>query len=376
MLTLRQLVTLHRALRRTPVLSVYIDGSAADPAIQRSWRLQLDHSLTDLRRWLEGSSHDERKQFEACVGSLDDAIGGFDGSIRAPGWAAFITADGVQDAQALSAPAPTLAVWSTGPCVAPYIRALKQGRPVVVVLADARKATLFRYRLGKLDLVATVHAHHVIDHPEHMGTAARVGFHTGTRGRAGHDAAQRSQLTGRDRMLAETVARASELAGSDGSILLGGIKRVVARLAERLAPTAPGRVLELETLDVHASGADVASAARDGASALRNGLDERRVAEIEEAAGAHGLGAVGPEDTRLALSQTSVGELYLTRRYLEDHAAEAEDAVRAALDQDAVVEEVSGAAAERLDSRGGIAAGLRFRLVAAEGEGLVPAETS
>jgi hypothetical protein len=247
---------------------------------------------------------------------------------------------------------------------------------VVVVLADARKATLFRYRLGKLDLVATVHAHHVIDHPEHMGTAARVGFHTGTRGRAGHDAAQRSQLTGRDRMLAETVARASELAGSDGSILLGGIKRVVARLAERLAPTAPGRVLELETLDVHASGADVASAARDGASALRNGLDERRVAEIEEAAGAHGLGAVGPEDTRLALSQTSVGELYLTRRYLEDHAAEAEDAVRAALDQDAVVEEVSGAAAERLDSRGGIAAGLRFRLVAAEGEGLVPAETS
>jgi hypothetical protein len=374
MLTLQQLVTLHRALRRTPVLSVYIDGSAADPAIQRSWRVQLDRGLADLRRWLEGSSHDERKQFEACAGLLDDAIRGFGGSIRAPGWAAFITADGIQDAQALPAPMPTLAVWSTGPCVAPYIRALKEGRPVVVVLADARKATLFRYRLGKLDLVATVHAHHAIDHPEHMGAAPRAGFHTGTRGRAGHDAAQRSLLTGRDRMLAETVSRASELAGADGSILLGGIKRVVARLAERLGPMAPGRVLELKALDVHASGADVASAARDGASALRNGHDERRIAEIEDAAGAHGLGIVGPADARLALSQGSVRELYVTRRYLEDHAAEAEDAVRAALDQDAVVEEASGAAAERLDSRGGMAAALRFHLVAAEGRELVGAE--
>jgi hypothetical protein len=373
MLTLPQLATLHRALHRTPVLSVYIAGSAADPAIQRTWRVQLDHSLGDLRRWIEGSSHDERKQFEACVGLLDDAIRGFGGSIRAPGWAAFITADGIQDAQALPAPVPILAVWSTGPCVAPYIRALKQARPVVVVLADARKATLFRYRLGKLDLVATVHAHHAIDHPEHMGAASRVGFHTGTRGRAGHDSAQRSLLTGRDRMLAETVSRASELAGADGAILLGGIKRVVARLADRIAPIAPGRVLELKALDVHASGAEVAAAARDGASALRNGFDGRRVAEIEDVAGAHGLGAVGPADTRLALSQGSVRELYVTRRYLEDHAAEAEDAVRAALDQDAVVEEVSGEAAERLDSLGGMAAGLRFRFVAAEGGELVSA---
>jgi hypothetical protein len=56
-----------------------------------------------------------------------------------------------------------------------------------------------------------------------------------------------------------------------------------------------------------------------------------------------------------------VRDLYVTHRFLEDHAAEAERAIRAALDQDASVEEVSGQAAERLNEHGGMAVGLRFR---------------
>jgi hypothetical protein len=366
MLTYAQLVALHRSLHGKRVLSVYIDGSAADPAIQRSWRIQLDHSLTDLRRWLEGSSHDEREQFTQCVNLLDAAVAGFSAGVGAPGWAAFITADAVRDAQRLPAPAPTLAVWSTGPCIAPYVRALKESHPVIVVVADARKSAIYRYRLGELERVDILRAYHFIDHPEHMGTPPRLGFHTGTRGTAGRDSAQRSLLKGRDRMIADTVDRVCELAGADGWILVGGIRRVVARLAQPLAAVAPERVLELESLDVHSSDADVADVARSGASALRNSVDDRRVAAIEELAGAHGLGALGPADARLALEQSSVRDLYVTHRYLEDHAAEAEQAIRAALDQDASVEEVSGRAAKRLDEHGGMAAGLRFRAVAVE----------
>jgi hypothetical protein len=56
-----------------------------------------------------------------------------------------------------------------------------------------------------------------------------------------------------------------------------------------------------------------------------------------------------------------VRELYLTGRYLEEHMADAEDAVRQALDQGAEVEQVSIDAAAQLDAHGGLAARLRYR---------------
>jgi hypothetical protein len=65
--------------------------------------------------------------------------------------------------------------------------------------------------------------------------------------------------------------------------------------------------------------------------------------------------------TRRALAGRAVQELFLSHRFLDEHADEADAMVRAALDQGAAVEEVSGAAAERLDhDGGGIAARLRF----------------
>lgn len=361
MLNYTNLVALHRGLADRHVLSVYVDGSASDPAKQRAWRTQLDNSLSDLRQWLDGSSHAEREEFAQCTQRLDAALAEFNPSVGAPGWAAFITADRVHDAQRLPAPAPTLAVWSTGPCVAPYVRALKEARPVVVICADARQASLYSYRLGELERVEVIRSHHGIDHPEHMGTPARLGFHTGTRGTAGHDVAQRSLLRGRDRMVAEAVDRANELAGADGWIVIGGIKRVAARLEQLLEPLAPNRVTRVGSLDVHASEADIAQVARTQASALRNMEDDRRVAEIFDSAESSGLGAVGPAEARQALERASVRDVYFTNRFLEDHASEAEQVIRAALDQDALVEEVSGQSAERLDQHGGVAAGLRFR---------------
>lgn len=366
MLTYTQLAALQRALSNKRVLSVYLDGSASDFALQRSWRVQLDHSLVDLRRWLEDASHAEREEFERCVKRLDAAIAGFSAGVGSPGWVAFITADTIQEARHLPVAAPTMAVWSTGPSIAPYMRALKEQRPVVVVLADARKASIYRYHLGKPDYVDAVRAYHSIDQPEHMGAPPRSGFHTGTRGSTGHDAAQRSLLRGRERMIAEAAERVQELAGADGWILVGGIKRVAARLAQVLEPLAPNRVTQLRSVDVHASEADIARIARSGASELRDTVDARRIAEILDLAGANGLGAVGPAEARQALEHSCVRDLYVTHRFIEDHASEAEQAVRAALAQDAAIEEVSGPAADILNRFGGMAAGLRFRSGGAE----------
>jgi len=295
------------------------------------------------------------------VHRLDTALADVPTGIGAPGWAAFITADRIHDAQRVPAPTPTLAVWRTGPYIAPYMRALKEDRPVIVVVADARRASMYRYRLGKPERVEVVRAHHSLDHPEHLGAPPRQGFHTGTRGTAGHDAAQRTLLQGRDRMIDEAVDKAHDLAGDDGWIVIGGIKRVATRVAQLLMPLAPNRVTQVGSLDVHATEAKIAQVARSAASELRDSADDRRIAEILDLAGAQGLGAAGQVEARRALEQSSVRDLYVTQRYVQDHALEAEEAVRAALDQDASVEEVSGPAAERLNQYGGIAAGLRFR---------------
>ena len=363
MLTLAQLTTLYRSLRDERVLSIYVDGTAADPAIQRAWRVQLDHGLKSVRTWLADSTHDERESFERCVRLLEGELAPVTASIGAPGWVAFITRDGTREAHQLPVAVPTRAVWSTGPCVAPYMRALKEARPVVVAVVDARKADIYRYRVGQLDRVETIRARRGVEHPTHMSAPPRVGFHSGTRGVAGQDAAQRTLLEGRDRMLADAVDRINELAGHDGWILLGGIRRVVAALSTQLGD----RVAALDSLDVHATEAAIAEAARAGASRLNTALDNKRISLIAEHAGANGLGTLGPAETRRALEQGTVRELYLTHRYLEDHAADAETAVRSALDQDATVEEVSGSAAEPLDQHGGMAAGLRFRPVTTHG---------
>ena len=367
MLTRAQLVTLHRSFRNEHVLSVFIEGSATDPASQRAWRIALDHHLNELREWDADSSHDEREQLERCIQLFEEELAALPGGVATSSWVAFIVAGRLRQAHYLLAPVSTLAVWQTGLCVAPYMRALKEARPVVVAVADARKVQLHLYCVGQLDRVETIRAHHVIDRPSHMGAPPTQGYHSGTRGSAGRDTAQRSLLAGRDRMLAEASDAIQLLAGSDGWIVLGGIPRVIARLAHQLSAVAPHRLLELAALDVHASEAQIAEAARSSASALRNAADARRLAEIADLAEAGGTGAIGAAATEKALEQSCVHELYLTHRYLEDFPPDAEDAVRAALDQDALVEEVSGAAAGWLDEHGGVAAHLRYRVVDPEG---------
>ena len=145
------------------------------------------------------------------------------------------------------------------------------------------------------------------------------------------------------------------------------IRREVAQLAQDLELTFPNRVLEPEAFDVHASEAEIADIARKGASTLRSAFNARRVEELAGLAAAHGLSVVGPDDTRVALARASVRELYLTHPYIQEHASEAEEAIRSAFDQDASIEEVSGKAAAVLEEHGGIAAGLRFRPATVEG---------
>jgi hypothetical protein len=114
------------------------------------------------------------------------------------------------------------------------------------------------------------------------------------------------------------------------------------------------------SLDVHATRSRIAEVARQWASTLRDATDLARVDELLLRTEADGRGVTGSIDVINALGHGRVCELYFTLRLLEEHAADAESAVRKALATDAVVEQVSGPAAERLDQAGGIGARLRY----------------
>jgi hypothetical protein len=361
MLSRAQLLTLQRRLRDRRVLSVYLHGAATDPAERFTWRTDLDRSLRDLRRWLNGSTHEERETFERSVRVLEHHLEVFADGLPVAGWAGFIADGVVQDMEVIPVPMPTIAVWSTGMCVGPYIRALKVTRPVLVVVVDSKDARVYRSQLGRLELIERIHAHATIDSPAHMGDAPRVGFRAGVRGETGHDAVQRARAAGTERMLARTSSMLVRYAGLDAGVVVGGTSEMASRLVESLVTALGKRVLHQETLHASASEADVAEAARAGASALRNAMDLTAIVDIVQSDSTHSHAALGPAATRRALDRHAVRSLYVTGQFLEAHMSEAEDAVRAALDQGADVEYVADDAARTLDTHGGLAARLRFR---------------
>jgi len=360
MLTYPQLVTLERSLRGARVLSIYLAGGAHDPASRLVWRTDLERSLRDLRHRLVGSSHDERDEFEQSVALLETRLAPYAAGLSSPGWVGIIANGHVHAAERLPVAMPTMAVWSTGMCVAPYIRALRATRPVIVAIVDARAASMYRYRAGELESLGTIHAHATIAAASHMGDIPRSRFHSGVRGAMARDAVQRAHAAGTERMLRESEVTVATYAALDGCVVVGGNSWIARRFSAMLAQSVSERVIHVDHLTASATHGEIVSAAQSGASMLRDGADLRRIAEIIGIDAGHGSAALGPAGTRVALEQRSVRELYITGRYLAEHIAEAEDAIRRALDQGATVEQVSRDAAARLDEHGGIAARLRF----------------
>lgn len=360
MLSLQDLTSISRELRDEHVLTVYLDAGFDDPALRAAWRAEIDGSIRNIRRRIAAASHAEKASFEYCVELLNHQFSAFADGVGAPGWLAFITVHGVRVSERVRSPMPTMVLWTIGACIAPYVRALKQERPVVVIVADASHTRLYRYVAGTLEPAETISADATVVEPAHMGDAPRLGFHSGTRGTTGRDASQRARHVATDRMIEDVTRRTIAMAGHDGWIIVTGIPEVGAHMARALEQLAIGRVLHLDGVDVHATDAAVRAAAERGASQLRDEMDLRRVAEITGESDDHRLVACGPVATRSALERASVRELYVTPRFVEGHLAEAEYSVRAAIAQNAAVEEVSRAAAQRLDQFGGVGARLRF----------------
>lgn len=360
MLTREKLVELYREFRDVGVLSVYVDGGQTDPAERRVWTKELELGLDAQRRRLETESPDDLEAFDAASERVVAVLDQYKAFLPERGWIAFATGDGLPYAEGVPVPMPNLVRWERGLRVAPYVRALKQQRVVVTVLADRRKARIFTYRDGEATEHEEVTADLDFGDLSESGSSRRAGGHTGSRGETGTDAGQRSLDGSAAQLQARVLDVARGLAGSDGFLILGGTPEVVAALA-RHTESLDGRTLERPSMHLGMTVAEVKAAIEESASELSRRMQDTLLDTVIDSGASGGRGCLGIEATSQALRDARVDSLLITRSLRERDPDLADHLVGTAFEQNAAVEELSAVGADRLDSVGeGVGARLRY----------------
>lgn len=361
MLTWQELVEHERSLPPQKVLTVYLDGTVRDPAARTAWRRVLRNEVARVRETLGDAPRAEREAFDSCVTQLEAAVGPGEATLGSPGWMGLFAAGAEPRVARLPVPVASQVTWGEGFRVAPSLGAAITHPPAALALVDARMARIYRLRADALELVETHRAEAHVGPAEHMGYPPRVGFHTGTRGTAGTDEAQRELRAGTEAMLREVSHRLEAIAGRSGSILLGGIPETVAELERSLSTRGRERAHRIAGVDVHATPAQLAAMAIAECNVAAQDGARGRVLDVIDRGAAGGKATLGLEATAEALAERAVERVLVTPRFIEDHPEEMEGILREAFGEAAGVELVTGAAGTRLDAdAGGVAARLRF----------------
>ncbi len=380
MLSRERLVELYRELREEPVLSVYLDGDQHDPAERDVWRRRLEHRLQDVRRRLEAEETEEEldtANLEAAVERIRRELDGFDAFIPGKGWVGFATPDRVWYAEQVRVPMPDLVRWEKGIRVAPYVRALKQQRPVVLVLVDSRRARVFRYVDGEVEEPEALRADTFLGDLSDIGQAKRAANRTGIRGKTGTDAAQTFLAVGEERMLKKLMDVVVEHVGDHAFLVVGGTHEAVSAAVAKVPNGIRDRTLERPSLHVEMTEKEARDALEEAASRLTKQLQDGHLDAVVDRARSGGLGCLGLERTLRALMERRVGLLLLSRSFIREDPDLADLCVGSAFEQDAEVEELSGLSADTLDREGeGIGARLRFKIRDREAEGREGAESA
>ncbi|MFC1660076.1 hypothetical protein ACFL3S_01245 [Gemmatimonadota bacterium] len=363
MLNRDQLADLFRTLQKERILTVYVDGVGEDPARRRIWRRRLAHELEKEMHQVEGKAPGEREAFIAAKEEILRDLEGFQDSLPKKGWVGFAGPDGIRHSESVPFQVPNLARWETGPRVAPYIRGLKQLRPMVTVLVDSRRSRIFLYKEGEIEEVTDLRADTFLGDLSDTSAPQRVSGHSGTRGEPASEAAQRFLEEGMNRMLRRVKDVCCEMVEPDGFLMLGGSQDALAMLGPMIPRALERRVWEDSSLYVEMSLAEVKEATREGASLLSKRRQGALLNQVVEQAHASGNGSLGGEETVKALREARVDILILSRAFVEGNPDFAEECVGLAFEQDAEVRVFGGAPSKRLDSMGGgVGARLRYRV--------------
>jgi len=368
MLTRDELAELYRNLQAEKVLSVYLDGMGKDPAHRRVWRRRLDHEMEREAHRVSQERPEEEASFGKAREHILGELGGYEAFLPGKGWVAFATEDGIRYAESLPAQVPNLVRWESGPRVAPYIRGLKQLRPMVTALLDSQRARVFLYKEGKAEEVADLRADTFLGDLMETAVPPRASNYSGTRGEAVSDAAQRYLAVGTTRMMKRVKDLAVELTNPEGFFLMGGTAEALGVLKPMIPRSMERRVLERSNLHLDMTLPEVEEATAEGASALSKRRQEALLDQVREQAHANGKGCLGGEATMKALEERRVDTLLLSRAFVETNPDYADQAVTSAFEQDADVRVFGGLPSEKLDAEaGGIAARLRYLVKSATG---------
>ncbi len=367
MLTRDQLADLYRGLQQERVLSVYLDGVGKDPARRRVWRRRLAQELEREAHRLGLDNSDEKDGFETAQELVLKKLDDYQSFLPGKGFVAFATADGIRHAETLPVQVPNLVRWGTGPKVAPYIRGLKQLRPMVTALVDGRRGRVFRYKEARVEEVLDLRSDTFLGDLTDEASRKMASTHSGTRGKTATDAAQRYLEVAAGKMLKKVRDLVCDLACEDGFVLLGGTQEALAILRPMMPKVMDRRILENTSLFVEMSLPEVKAATAEGASALAKRRQQELLDQIEEQTYARGNGCLGGENTVRALMDGSVDILVLSRSFVEANPDFADQCVGQAFRQNAEVRVLGGGPADRLDEvGGGIGARLRYRSPAME----------
>lgn len=363
MLTSTELHRLVQELADTKVLSVYLDSRETDPAKRNAWKPRLEAGLREARASL--TSEEDRRDFDRAAALLEEASPQPGGVWGAPGWVAFVSAETVHHAANLPVEPPPLVAWRDGPVVSPYLRALKQQRPVIAALVESRSARLYCYAMRKVETLdeLTAPTDEAPGAERITGPAARAAAAAvpAARGAVGTDEAQRRRRSVFQRLATSLADRITQLAGDDAWILIGGTEEWAHMAAAALPRNLAKRTLVSTAIEHGASTEDIAQAAKRAASELRAQEGLRLVEQVLEGSGGGGRAAADIPGVQRALHANAVDVLLLSPNFIRTHETNAEDMVRAALSMGADVEVLSGKAAEKLDqTSSGIGARLRF----------------
>jgi hypothetical protein len=358
MLTRQSLAELVKAHENEWILSVYLGRDGSDPGARAAWKLRLDHALETIGAEAPHDATGDASAFDSASRHVRSAVEAFGRVLPHDGWAAFATADALLHAEGLSFVPSDLVRWRPGICAAPYVRALKGRRPVILALLDGWHAHLFEYLEGTLTPIQQLHVDRTLDDASDVGMSKRAGTTTGTRGLTRTDYAQRALDEESKRLKKQSVESILARAGVLGGVVVGGTAKPVAAVKADLEKKVA--VVEVTELSFNSSLAQLTEATAKAASELTRAR-QRRLYDACAESPQHG--SLGWDRTRSALESGAVDTLLIARGVMESSPDEAEQIVRMALAQGADVEEVGEEVGERLvrDSEG-VAARLRFNV--------------
>ncbi len=360
MLSHDEVVRLNQDLAGTKVLSVYLNAEETDPAARRAWRLRLNAMLKALEEGLKLAPAAERTSAAAAEALVREELERFSGQLPGRAWVGFATADRLWSIDSLPTPMPDLARWEDGAHVAPYLRAMKQARPVTVVLADRRRARIYRYSNGELREEREFLSETTTSDSTSGGSSKRASTHSGARGEARGDAAKRVEQAAAQRMIRDVLDALSEPAREGHLLVLAGHSETTSALLRALPERVRERAMEASATQTDATPAELKEAVESAASALSLRLQRALVGQVIDTTRSAGRACLGREPTERALQAGAVEILLLSRAFARAEPDVAERFVDQALEQGATVEEISEAVATELDREGGIGARLRF----------------